>query len=71
MADKVYTVVPVYLPTEDGVSDIVLAEGSLGDAELLIKFNDKLPAAAIQRLIKRGVLVGLSFVLIKEEEDGE
>lgn len=62
--------VPVYLPTEAGVTTgIELGKANLKAGTLVIEFNDKLPAMAIQRLLERGQLLGVSFVMVDPEKE--
>lgn len=58
--------VPVFMPTETGVSDVKLGSATLVDSKLEINFNDKLPSVAIQRMINRGEIIGVSFVMLEK-----
>jgi len=64
--DQVY--IPIFIPTEDGVNgDLVLGKASIRSGTLIVEFNNKLPAVAIQHRIERGGIVGLTFVIPEEE----
>ncbi len=60
--------VPVYLPTEGGAHpDITVGEASLKGGQLVIKFKDTLPGVAIQRMLERGSLLGVTFVVLQAD----
>lgn len=61
--------IPVYIPTNDGVGGLELGKGSLKSGTLVIEFNNKLPSVAVQRMLERGELLGLSFVMVVAEEE--
>lgn len=61
--------IPVYIPTNDGVGGLELGKGSLKSGTLVIEFNNNLPSVAIQRMLARGELLGLSFVMVAAEEE--
>lgn len=62
--------VPIFIPTADGLSgDIVLGRGEMRGSTLVLSFNDLIPAQAIAHRIKRGGLVGLTFIIPAEEND--
>jgi len=77
----VETAIPVYVPTtegepmmgadldEDGHYRGSVAKASLRDGKLVLEFKDNFPAMAIQRLLSRGALMGLQFILHTEEAD--
>lgn len=60
-------VIPIYIPTNDGVGEIVLGNAELRGDTLLVNFNDYIPAQAIKHRIQRGGIVGLTFVIPEEE----
>lgn len=64
--------IPIFVPAEPGREPkTVIAEGALLNGKLTITFNDRLPAQAIQRMIEREFLIGLSFVLLRPAGEGE
>lgn len=64
-------VIPVFIPTEGGVGDLVLGEASVGESTLVIEFNNKLPSVAILRAIQRGEIIGVTFVAPALQEAAE
>ena len=68
MAKAPEIVIPVFMPTEEGVSDVELANAQLKAGTLVMEFRNNAPGIAIQRMLERGVLLGLSFVLADPEE---
>lgn len=61
--------VPIYIPTEDGVGDIILGNAEVRGSTLIINFNDLLPAEAIKRRIEQGFLTGVTFVIPEDEAE--
>lgn len=59
--------IPIYMPGSDGVTDIVLAKGRLKGGTLILEFESNLPGVAIQRMLGRGELLGMSFVMLEAE----
>lgn len=61
------TLIPVYIPTEDGYGELELGKASMKVGTLVIEFNTKLPSIAIQNRILRGDIVGVTFVIPEDE----
>lgn len=57
-------VLPVYVPSENGVTRIELAKATMRNGTMIVEFKNNLPGVAIQKIIERGVVLGLSFVMI-------
>lgn len=55
---------PVFVPSPDGQTSLEVAKANLKAGTLVIEFRNTLPGVAIQRMIERGSLLGLSFVLL-------
>lgn len=80
MADRKYperefVQVPILIPSdraENGKTvqvaegELEILEGHLQNEKLVLKFGSTLAAAAMQRMIARGVAFGLTFVLLEE-----
>lgn len=64
-------VVPVFAPSSNGVTQLELAKASMRHGVLMVEFNNKVPAIAIQNMFERGVVLGLSFIMIKNDETNE
>lgn len=76
---EVKTAIPVYIPNnedepymgteldEDGFYRGSVAKATLKAGTLVLEFKDTFPAIAIQRLLSRGALMGLQFILNLEE----
>lgn len=60
--------IPVSVPSETGTSELVVGKGSLKGGQLVIKFDDKVHSRAIQRLLERGAILGLQFVMFAPDE---
>lgn len=69
MPKPIEHVIPVFMPTETGISEVELAHARLKSGTLVMEFRNNAPGIAIQRLIDRGVLLGLSFVLAEPSEE--
>lgn len=65
----VHTLVPVYIPTEDGYGELELGKAQVRGNSLIIEFNEKLPSVAIQNRIARGDIVGVTFVIPEAEAE--
>lgn len=59
---------PVFVPSPDGTTSHEMGLASLRAGTLVIEFKNNLPGVAIQRMIERGVVLGLSFVMIAPDE---
>lgn len=63
---------PLYLPTDDGgVSDVVIGQGEFRDGFLVINLRDTLPGMAVSRMLKRGEILGLTFVKPEPKEGND
>lgn len=60
--------VPVFLPTTEGVSGVIIGEASIRSGTMVVEFKDSFPGVAIQRMIARGSIMGMSFVVISEDD---
>lgn len=63
--------IPVFMPTENGASETTLGYASLQGGRLIINFKETLPGVAIQRMLERGSLMGISFVMLKADPVNE
>lgn len=63
------TLVPVYIPTEDGYGDLELGKATVKGGTLIIEFNSKMPSVAILNRIARGDIVGVTFVIPESEAE--
>lgn len=59
---------PVYVPSSDGATSIEMGKASLKSGVLIIEFKNNLPGVAIQNMIARGVVLGLSFVMVAPDD---
>jgi hypothetical protein len=59
---------PVMIPNEKGETTVHVATARLRFGTLVLEFKDTAPAVAIQRMIERGVLLGLGMVMLKPDE---
>lgn len=62
---------PVYIPGNDGELKLEIATASLKAGTLVVEFNDRLPAQAIQRMIANERLVGLAVVVLDDQTPTE
>ena len=60
--------VPVNVPSTTGESEIQIGEGTLRNGLLVVKFKDTLGGVAVQRLLERGAILGLQFVMLQTDE---
>ena len=63
--------IPVWVPSPSGNSKLTVGKGSLKGGQLVVKFSDKLPAIAIQRMLERGALIGMNFVMLQPDPKNE
>ena len=73
MAKPLITV-PVIVPKDDGgATDAQMGEATLADGTLVVKFKDNnFPGLALQRMIDRGELLGITFVMLdKNPQKGD
>ena len=64
------TTIPVFVPGEGGrVTTHEMGYAVMRDGQLNVQFRDNLPGVAIQRMIARGEIVGVTFVLISPSEE--
>lgn len=64
------TTIPVFVPGEGGrVTQHEMGYADMRHGRLNIQFKDNLPAVAIQRMIARGEIVGVSFVMLSPTEE--
>lgn len=61
--------VPVSVPSESGNSELTVGKGSLKGGQLVVKFNNKVHARAVQRLLERGSILGIQFVMFAPDSD--
>lgn len=61
--------VPIFIPTTDGVGDLILGTGEVRGQTLVVTFNDLLPAEAIRRRIEAGELTGITFTIPEDEAE--
>jgi hypothetical protein len=59
---------PVFVPSESGQTEITVGKARLRYGTLVIEFVDSAPAMAIQKMIERGVLLGLGMVMLQADE---
>lgn len=62
--------IPVFIPKEDGTAAVMVGNGRLLKGRLVIDFKSSLPGVAIQRMLARDELMGLSFVMLGDRKDG-
>ena len=60
--------IPITIPMADGESRLTIGLGRLRYGTLVIEFKDTFPSVALQNLISRGSLIGLSVVMIEADE---
>ena len=60
--------IPVLLPTANGASDYVIGKATLDEGTLTVFLDETFPAQAIQRMIDKGRILGITFVMIEEEK---
>jgi hypothetical protein len=60
--------VPVSVPSESGNSELVVGKGSLKGGQLVVRFNDKVHSRAVQRLLSRGAILGIQFVMFAPDD---
>lgn len=58
---------PVYVPNEDGTTQLEVGRARLRYGTLVVEFKDSGPADAIQNMIQRGVLMGFGMVMVKPD----
>ena len=61
--------VPVYVPGDNGELKLEVGTGSLKGGQLVIKFNDRLPAQAIQRMLADEILFAVTLVPVQAVVD--
>lgn len=66
---KANTYMPVYVPGDNGELKLEVAKAKLKSGTLVIEFNDRLPALAIQRMLARDIEIGLIVVNLNDLED--
>lgn len=59
---------PVFIPNEKGETTIDVGTARLRYGTLVVEFNDRASSIAIQRMIERGVVMGLGMVMVKPDE---
>lgn len=81
---QIKTYLPVYIPNTEGQPMMAedldddgnprgkVAKATLKAGTLVLEFEDNFPALAIQRLLSRGALMGMQFIMVEvEPEEGE
>lgn len=63
--------VPVFMPTKTGASELVMGVATLEKGNLNIQFADNIPGEAMQRMLLRGELLGISFVMLRPPAEPE
>lgn len=58
---------PVFIPNEKGETTIDVGTARLRYGTLVVEFNDRASSVAIQRMIERGVVMGLGMVMVKPD----
>lgn len=58
---------PVFVPNENGSTDIEVGRARLRYGTLVVEFKDSAPAVAIQNMIQRGVLLGFGMIMLKPD----
>jgi len=58
---------PVFVPNEDGSTDIEIGRARLRYGTLVVEFKNSAPSVAIQNMIERGVLMGFGMIMIKPD----
>lgn len=69
-----HLVLPVYVPNSDNVASVTMGTSELTDNKLTIEFDETFFASAIQRMLSRGELLGVTFVQLdisEEASDGQ
>lgn len=67
-------VVPVYVPDSNfSTTSMELGTARLSENKLEIEFNGRFPSIALQRMLARGEILGLTFVqaVATEVDDGQ
>lgn len=62
-------ILPIYIPTEEGVGDLVIGNAEVRGSTLVVNFADNLPAEAIRARIIRGELTGMTFTIPPDEAE--
>ena len=62
-------VVPVFIPQGDGNVAGELGTATLAEGKLTIEFKETFPGVAVQRMLARGELLGLTFVQVMPAEE--
>lgn len=60
--------VPVSVPSESGNSQLTVGKGSLKGGQLVVKFDNKVHSRAVQRLLERGAILGIQFVMFAPDD---
>lgn len=67
VSDVTETFIPIYVPDSKGNVALQVGAGRLEDGKLVIEFDNSVSSVAIQRMISRKLLLGLSFVAYAHE----
>lgn len=62
-------ILPIYIPTEEGVGDLVIGNAEVRGSTLVVNFSDNIPAEAIRSRIVRGELTGMTFTIPPDEAE--
>lgn len=62
---------PVFIPNDKGETTIEVGVARLRYGTLVVEFKDTAGSVAIQRMIERGVLMGLGMIMVKPDEVNE
>lgn len=63
-------IVPVFVPGDDGKPNLVVGQGRLSEGRIEISLKDSAPAMALERMMNRGEILGLSFIHIPKTGEG-
>lgn len=58
---------PVFVPNNDGSTDIQVGRARLRYGTLVVEFQDSAVSVAVQNMIARGVLLGFGMIMLKPD----
>lgn len=59
---------PVYIPGENGETKLEVGKARLRAGTLVVEFRDTAAGVILQNMIQRGVLLGMSMILLQPDE---
>lgn len=58
---------PIFIPTSKGETKLEVGKARLRAGTLVVEFRDTGAAVALQKMIERGVLLGMSMILLQPD----